>query len=53
MDANGVIKQAAIDWFGADWRRAAGFGGYVLQQLGLAGYTVAPVLNTPPTEKEK
>ncbi|QFG08927.1 hypothetical protein PBI_MALAGASYROSE_79 [Mycobacterium phage MalagasyRose] len=39
-DANGVIKQAAIDWFGADWRRAAGFGGYVLQQLQGSGYHV-------------
>jgi hypothetical protein len=38
--ANGVIKQAAIDWFDADWRRAAGFGGYVLQQLEASGYEI-------------
>lgn len=41
-DANAVIKQAAIDWFGLGRVRLAaeGFGGYVLQQLRAAGYHV-------------
>lgn len=47
-DANTVIKQAALDWFQPDWRRAAGFGGYVLEKLTEAGFAVV----TPGTSGE-